>query len=115
MTFELRFNDVAIIHISVILPKVLTATFDGVPHGEEADDEDGDEDEDDIPGMDTHGVGVDDESALGATHGDDAKTLLEPAEEEPHGDADDGPDDDDKTTLEKEDAGNLAVVGAEVT
>ena len=88
---------------------------DGVPGREEADGEDGDEDEHHVPGMDAHGVGVDDERALGLSQGDDAELLLQPAEEQSHDDAHDGSDGRDEPPLEQEDGRHLAVAGAEGT
>ena len=65
--------------------------------------------------MDAHGVGVDDERALGVAQGDDAELLLQPAEEQSHDDAHDGSDGRDEPPLEQEDGRHLAVAGTEGT
>jgi len=38
---------------------------DGIPGGEEADGHHGEEDDDDVPGMDADGIGVDHKGTLG--------------------------------------------------
>ena len=49
----------------------------GVPHGQEAYGEDGDEDNDHVEGMDADGIGIDNERPL--SQSDDSELLLNPA------------------------------------
>ena len=65
--------------------------------------------------MDADGIGVDDEGTLAAAKGDEAELLLQPAEEQSDKDANDGTNERDETALEKEDVGDLAVGGTEVS
>ena len=50
--------------------------MDGIPHCQEAYGEDGQEDDDDIDGVDTDGIGIDYKRTLAAAQGDDAIGLL---------------------------------------
>ena len=87
---------------------------DGIPDSEEADDEDCKEDEENVFRMDAYRVGVDNEGTAAGAELHNAVGLLNPAEQEADGDADESTDGRDKTTLEKEDAGDNLVGCAEV-
>ena len=65
---------------------------DRIPDSEEADDEYRDEDQHDVFGVDTNGIGVDDEVSRGGAETHDTILLLKPAEQQADEDADDGTD-----------------------
>ena len=54
----------------------------GIPDGKPADDDDGEEDDNDVPGMDADRVGIDNETATAVTQPYNAEGLLQPAEEQ---------------------------------
>ena len=85
-----------------------------IPDSEEADDEHRDEDQHDVFGMDTNGIGVDDEVACGGTETHQSVLLLEPTEQQTEKDTDDGADGRDESALEEEDADDLAIAGTKV-
>lgn len=62
-----------------------------IPHSYPTDSKHGEKDDDDIPEMDAHRIGIDDERTAAATQTDKAKGLLEPAEEQSEQDADQCP------------------------
>ena len=64
------------------LQKAAGEIADGIPDGQEAYDEDGDEDKDDILGVDADRVGIDDEGTAAGAEGYETEALLEPAEQE---------------------------------
>ena len=51
----------------------------GIPHAEESYGNDREEDEDDIPGMHTHGIGINDKVAFAVAQAYQAVLLLQPA------------------------------------
>ena len=83
----------------------------GVPHGQEAYGEDGDEDNDHVEGMDADGIGIDNERPFALSQSDDSELLLNPAKQQSHHYADDGADERDETALEQEYLRYLAVAG----
>ena len=87
---------------------------DGVPHGEPADCDDGEEHDEDVAVVDADGVGVDDEHAALCAHADESKRLLQPAEQQSQGDACDGTEGGYHTAFEEEYLSDLSVVGAKV-
>ena len=52
----------------------------GIPYWQEANGQNGEEDDDNVQGMNADGVGIDDKRALAAAQRDDAVGLLNPAE-----------------------------------
>ena len=75
----------------------------GIPGGEEADGHDGEEDDDDVPGMHADRIGVDDEGPFRRPQRDEAILLLQPAEQETDKDADDGTEHGDEPAFEEKD------------
>ena len=86
----------------------------GIPDAEEADDHHRNKDEDDIPGVDADGIGIDDERAFRLAESDNAVGLLYPAEQQAKHDACYGSDDTDHTTFKKEDTCNLTVGSSQI-
>ena len=85
----------------------------GKPDGEESYEEDGEEGEEDVGGLDADGVGIDDEAALAGTEFDEAEANLSPAQCQATYDAQQGSNAGDEPPFEEEDLTNLAVVGSE--
>ena len=71
----------------------------GVPYGEGAYHYHSDEDDEDVEGMDTDGIGVDDEVATRRGEADETEGLLQPAQQEAEHDADDGAKEGDESAL----------------
>ncbi len=86
----------------------------GVPYGEGADYDYGEEDDEHVEGMDTDGIGVDDEVATRRGEADETEGLLQPAQQETEHDADDGAKEGDETALVEEDAEYHAVGGSKM-
>ena len=72
-----------------IFQKFLAEVDHGVAHGEEADEEHGDEYQQDIGEVDADGIGIDEE-IVACTQGDEPETLLQVAEQKAEDDANDG-------------------------
>ena len=87
---------------------------DGVPDGEPAYGYDGDEDEGYIVVVDADGVGIDDEGGIAVAEAHEPELLLDEAEQEADDDTHHCTGDGNHATLEEEDAGYLAVGGAEI-
>ena len=87
----------------------------GIPDSEEADDEHRDEDQHDVFGMDTNGIGVDDEVSRGGAEAHQSVLLLEPTEQQTEEDTDDGTDGGDQSALKEEDTDDLMIAGTKVT
>ena len=85
-----------------------------VPHREEAHDEHGGEDEDDVGRMHADRVGVEQVAAFAAAEAYDAVLLLNEAEGETHRYADDGADEAYHAAFDHEDVAYLLVAGTEV-
>ena len=101
-------------HVKRLVQQSAGEVADGIPDSEEADDEDRKEDEENVFRMDADRVGVDNEGAAAGAELHDAVGLLNPAEQEADGNADESTDGRDKATLEEENAGDDLVGGAEV-
>ena len=86
----------------------------GVPDGEPAYGYDGDEDEGYIVVVDADGIGVDDEGGIAVAEAHEPELLLDEAEQEADDDTHHCTGDGNHATLEEEDAGYLAVGGAEI-
>ena len=89
--------------------------MDGIPHREEAYGHDGEKDNDDIPGVDADGIGVDDKRALAAAQRDDTVGLLYPAQKKAHSDAENGSYGRYESALKEEYLCDLFVAGSQVT
>ena len=86
----------------------------GVPYGEGAYHDHGEEDNEHVEGMDTDGIGVDDEVATRRGEADETEGLLQPAQQEAEHDADDGAEEGDETALVEENAEYHAVGGSKM-
>ena len=87
----------------------------GIPHGEEAHGDDGEENHHDVHRMNTDGVGIDDVTALAVAKAYQAIFLLQEAEGQADGDANHSTQEANHPSFNHEDAADLLVVGTKVS
>lgn len=87
--------------------------FHRIEHGEEADNQDGEEDNDHVGGVDADGIGVDDEVARRAAEAEESEGLLEIANQQAEQGAGDSTEEGNHASLAEENAENQTFVRTE--